>query len=132
MRRRTLLAGILALPAAVRADDQSDLMDAAAQLAGALSDGRAGAFFEPIDRSLPDHDKLQDYVNALVAQAEVTSSVQPVSFKGSSADFDWDMTLRARDGAGASENRRATISMRIARKKIVSLTPIDFFAPMRT
>src|SRR6267378_2234531 len=62
-----------------RADERSEVLDVIAPLADALTNGDALAFLKPIDRDMEGFAQLRDNVLALLAEAEVASSVDLIS-----------------------------------------------------
>jgi hypothetical protein len=129
-RRR--LTGLLALslPATLTADDRSDALDLISPLASALSAGDAEAFLNRIAEDAPDKARLGSNVRALLAQAEITSSVQLTSLQDGRAEVDWYMEIRSRARSMIMERRKATVIVRIRNAAIVSLEPVDFFKPV--
>lgn len=128
MTRRALIEAIV-FAAAARADD-SDILEIFAPLASALSDGDAVAFMRPIDKSMPDRDKLSDNVNALIAASEVTSSVELIRVDGEKVELDWSMQIKSRGGIGVTAQRQQTVTARIdSKKRILEIGPIEFFGP---
>ena len=124
MFRRAML---LALPAALLdADERTDALDAIAPLAAALSNGDAGALLEAIPK---DAEELRVNLKALIARAEVTSSVEVVSATKDSAELDWYLELRSRTTQTVIDRRREKVRIRHRRRKLLSLEPASFFAP---
>jgi hypothetical protein len=126
-RRALIQAVVFAVGA--RADD-SDILEIFAPLASALGDGDPIAFMRHIDKSMPDHDKLSDNVNALLASSTVTSSVELVRVDGDKVELDWSMQIKTRGATGVTALRQQTVSARISSKKrILEIGPIEFFGP---
>src|SRR5712692_302626 len=88
LSRRVILA-LLAAPlplfrpgSAGAADSHQEVFDLLTEMASALSEGNALAFLKPIDRAMPDYQKLQDNVVALVAQNDLASSIEVLKEQG--------------------------------------------------
>jgi hypothetical protein len=125
--RRTAIALIAAASPAV-ADERSDILEAVDPLAVALTDGDAGAFIRRIPADAPNYAELRDNVRALVAQAEVSSSVVVLKVENGAAELDWSMRIRSRATEMLLERRRGIVHVRVDRGKIKSLEPATFFA----
>jgi len=144
--RRVFLA-LLAAPlplcrpgAAGAADAHQEVFDLFTEMASALSEGNALAFLKPIDRAMPDYQKLQDNVGALVAQNDLASSIEVLKEQGNEkrreVELDWFLEIRSHEIHGPYERRRQIVKCRLERDKkkwkIVALEPVDFFAPPST
>ena len=144
--RRVFLA-LLAAPlplcrpgAAGAADAHQEVFDLFTEMASALSEGNALAFLKPIDRSMPDYQKLQDNVVALVAQNDLASSIEVLKEQGNEkrreVELDWFLEIRSHEIHGPYERRRKIVKCQLERDKkkwkIVALEPIDLFAPTST
>ncbi|HWR50452.1 MAG TPA: hypothetical protein VN428_05070 [Bryobacteraceae bacterium] len=103
--------------------------DAIAALAGALSDGDAGAFLARVDEHAPGYAELARNVRALVALGPAASSVDPVEDKGDaerrSMRLNWILDIRG-------SRRRATILCDLERRgdkwHVTRLEPVAFFS----
>jgi hypothetical protein len=115
--------------ALVRADARSDALEAVEPLASALAEGSAGLFMKPFPRNMPDYARLEANVVALIREAEVTSSIEISRLDGTQAELDWYMEIRLRTTGQVAERRRGTVTIRVEKKKIQSINPVDFFAP---
>ncbi len=88
---------------------------------------------------MPDYDKLKDAVTALANQAEITSSIEPVKDEGDDSkrtvDLDWYLQVRSLYPNGPIVTRREIVHCELRKEqkrwKIVSLKPIEFFAPAK-
>jgi hypothetical protein len=126
--RRALLA--LAGACLARAQDRTRFVDVLARLASALATSDAHEFMRWIDESAAERSRLGTLVEALVAQAEVTSSVDIIEVEGGTARADWYMEVRTRTPGTPVERRRREITVRINdRGRIVEIRPLEFFAP---
>jgi hypothetical protein len=130
MKRRTIL--LLALVAfAAAGDDRGDALEAVAPLATALSSSDASSFLRHLPPDLPNARELRENVSALIAAAEVTSSVEVIDAGDGAASLDWYMEIRSRSTAMVVERRRETVKIRYAKGKLQSIEPASFFAPPR-
>jgi hypothetical protein len=130
MKRRTIL--VLALAACVAAaDDHSDALEAIAPLATALSNNDASSFLRHLPPDLPNGRELRENISALIAAAEVTSSVEVIDAADGAASLDWYMAIRSRVTAMVVERRRETVKIRYGKGKLLSIEPASFFAPPR-
>jgi hypothetical protein len=125
--RWLLLSWLLATT--VAAEDSADVMETFAPLASSLSAGDVEGFLKPIDRQMQEFGKLRENVSALIALFDITSSVELVSVDAGKVELDWYLELRSKSGAGVAERRRQIVTARIEKKRILSIAPIEFFAP---
>jgi len=94
---------------------------------------------DAFDKDMPDYGKLKDAVAALTNQAEVTSAIEPMKDEGDDAkrsvDLDWYMQIRSLVQDGPIVTRREMIHCELRREgkrwKIVSIAPVEFFAPAK-
>ncbi len=129
---------LLALPL-LFADAQADVTDVVASMAAALTAVNVPAFMDAIDRDMPGYDTLRDQVTALVNQAEVTSSIEPIRNEGDDShrvlELDWYLEVRSLQQDGSIVRRREVIQCELRKEKkkwkVVSLKPLEFFAPAR-
>lgn len=127
MRRRLILALLAGLRG--RAATREEILEAVEPLASALSQGDANAFMAGVAADAPAREELRGAVAALIAFAEVTSSVQVLSADGARAEVDWYMQIRARASGAVVERRRAAVTVAVARRKVASIEPVRFFLP---
>ena len=126
-----------ALPAF--ADAHTEVMDLFGSMTSALADDNVPGFMSGFDKNMPQYDTLRTYMDALVAEAEVTSAMEPLKDEGDdqkrSVDLDWTMQIRSRVAAGPMVERHQTVHAELAKQKkhwrIVSISPLDFFAPAK-
>ncbi len=129
----TLLAGFLV------ADTRSDVVEVFTSMAAALSDGNVSIFMNAFDKDLPGYGKLKSDITALITQADVSSSVEPIKEEGADArhsmDLDWFLQVRSQLPDGPVVQRRQIVHCELRKEgnhwKIVSITPADFFAPAK-
>ena len=132
--RRAFLA---ALAAPLLADARQEILDLFTVMASALSEGNGLAFLDQVEHSMPNYDKLQQGIQALVAQNEVYSAIDVLKDDGDdrtrSVELDWFLQIRSREQTGPLERRRKIVKCRLARSKkkwkVMSIEPVSFFAP---
>ena len=125
MTRRTALL----LPAALFADQRSEVLELVTPLAAALSEGNADAFLRRIPDDSPDRSQLATYIQGLIAQAETTSSVRLLNVENGRAELDWYMEIRSRFTQAVMERRKRTLTVRLRNGALFSIEPIEFFRP---
>lgn len=129
------------------ADAHDDVMDVVASMAGALTEvngtgpyvvrGNVSRFMSAFNKDMADYGTIENNVTALVKQADVSSSIQTVSEDGDdqarTIDLDWVLEVRSLQQDGPVVQRREVIHCELRKEKkhwkIVSLKPVDFFAP---
>jgi hypothetical protein len=126
MTRRCLLLG---WPAATAAIAEDNILEVFEPLASALSTGDVEGFLKPFDRQMPGLGRLRENVSALMARFDITSSIELIRSDSGTVELDWYLELRGKEGAGVAERRRQTITAAVAKKRIRSMAPLDFFAP---
>jgi hypothetical protein len=130
-----LLAASLA--GGLRADTHADVVDVFASMAAALSDPNVPEFMKNFDKDMPGYDTLKIQIRALLTNADVSSSVEPVKDEGDESkrtvDLDWYLQIRSQYPTGPIVTRREVIHCELRKQgkhwKIVSLEPMEFFAP---
>jgi hypothetical protein len=120
----------LCLPALLLGDERSDVLDAVTPLASALSNGDAEEFMRRIAEDFPNRSQLANYIQGLIAQAELTCSVRLVNVETDRAELDWLMDIRGRATQMILERRKGTVFVKVRRRTVVSLDPITFFKPV--
>jgi hypothetical protein len=128
MRRRALLVLFGALASA---DERDDVLAAVEPLASALTQGNGYAFMEGIAEQAPNRGLLNETIDALIAYAEITSSVEVLRVEGGRAELDWYMQIRARATGAVVERRRGKVQVRVGGGKVQEIGPIDFFRTPR-
>ena len=132
--RRAFLA---ALAAPLMAGTEQEVLDLFTALASALSEGNGLAFLDRMDHSMPDYEKLQRNILALVAQNELVAAIDVIENEGDEQTravlVDWLLQIRSREETGTLVRRREIVKCRLERVKkkwkLASLDPIAFFAP---
>jgi len=144
--RRALLAALAGAPALAAADARDAFSDVLSDMTSALAGNETynigGAAFDPVaaagmfmshlDKSFPGREQLRANLESLLSTAVVTSSIEFVKVQEGEADVDWYMLFRSRSDGSEIERRRKVLNIHMnAKKKITSMTPIDFFAPVK-
>lgn len=135
--RSALLACVLA--ASLGAGAHDDVMELVTTMAGSLIEVNIPQFMAAFDKSMPDYDQLKANVTGLVAQAEVSSDIEPLMESGNdqkrSIDLDWLLQVRSLAQDGPLVRRRQIVHCELEKIKkhwkIVSIKPLDFFAPAK-
>jgi hypothetical protein len=121
------------------ADTHSDIIDVFTSMTSALSDRNVSEFMNAFDKDMPGYDTLKRQITGLMAPAEITSSVEPTKDDGDEStrkvDLDWYLQIRSLVPDGPIVNRREIIHCELRKQgkhwKIISLQPIEFFAPAK-
>lgn len=135
---KALLLASLTLVSA-QGDAHSDVIALFGQLSADLTNWNVAGFMDGFDKDMPGYDDLKTRVAALVNQAEVTSSIDPVEEAGDDTKYtlalDWFLQVRSLLDNGAIVERRQVVYCQLRKEKkkwkIVSLQPIEFFAPAK-
>ena len=130
--------GILACIALI-ADTHDDVVDLFASMAAALSEINVPQFMDAFDKDMPDYGKLKNNITGLVNQAEISSSVEPLKDDGDdtrrTVELDWYLEIRSLLPDGPIAHRRQVIRCELRKDKkrwrIVSMKPVEFFAPAK-
>lgn len=146
MTRRALLLASLA--ARLRADSADDVWELIASAARALSEatalpppnrGGAGPFLSFFDPRMPGYETLRANVAALIDQADLQSTLDPVDNDGDdrarNLSVDWQLRLTDPATGVTATRRQEIVKCRVEKQgrkwRIVSLEPLSFFAPPR-
>ena len=135
LRAALALVPTLGLLVCLHADTHDDVIDLFASMAAALSEINVPQFMDAFDKDMPDYDKLKTGATALVRQADVSSSVEPLSDEGDdtkrTVEFDWYLEIRSLLPDGPLVRRREVVHCELRKEKkhwkIVALKPIEFF-----
>jgi hypothetical protein len=119
------------------ADAHDDVMEVLTSMAGALTEVNVAKFMQAFSKSMPDYDSIQNNVTGLVRQSEVSSAIEPVNEDGDdqtrNINLDWSLEVRSLEQDGPVVQRRQMVHCQLRKEKkgwkIVSLQPLDFFAP---
>ncbi|HLG99552.1 MAG TPA: hypothetical protein VKX49_24810 [Bryobacteraceae bacterium] len=135
---RAILVACLAL-SPLYADSASEVIALVGSMTAALTDVNVPEFMDAFDQNMPGYDDLKTNISALVNQSDVTSSVETVQEGGDdkhrTIDLDWFLQVRSLVENGPIVERRQVIHCELRKEKnkwkIVSLKPLDFFAPAK-
>lgn len=131
MRRQFLFL----LSAPLLTAGEQNVNDLFTSLASALSEGNSQEFMKAFDPAMPGYAKLQANITALAGQAEIATSIDILREEESAVELDWFLQIRSLDPTGPLERRRQVVKCRLERRgkklRIVSLEPIELFAPLR-
>jgi len=133
LRAALALVPTLGLLVCLHADTHDDVIDLFTSMAAALSEINVPQFMDAVDKDMPDYDKLKIGVTALVRQADVSSSVEPLSDEGDdtkrTVDLDWYLEVLLPDNQLVRRREVVHCELRKEKKhwKIVALKPIEFF-----
>jgi hypothetical protein len=111
--------------------------DLLGRLATDLSDGDAARFLSHFDRAMPGYSRLRDLVGALLADGEVSSSIEIVRDSGGdqrrALELDWSLQIASPDQGTQASRRQARVKCAVERRgrswKVTALDPLDFFRP---
>lgn len=139
MKVARALVPLLLIGFSIQADTHDDVVDLFASMAAALSEINVPQFMDAFDKEMPDYNKLKIGVTALVNQAEVSSSVEPLKDEGDetirTVELDWFLEIRSLLPDGPIVNRREVVQCELRREKkhwkIVALKPLEFFGPAK-
>jgi hypothetical protein len=121
-------------------DTHDEIVDVIGNMANALSTVNAPKFMDAFDKTMPEYETLKSNVPPLMNQSEITSSIEIIKEDGDDTkrvlDLDWYLEIRSLLPDGPIERRREIIHCELVRKdkkhwKIVSLKPMNFFAPAK-
>jgi hypothetical protein len=143
--RRTILAGALAGCATLRADSADDAFDVVASAARALTEATALAppnrggpqiFLSYFDSKMPGFATLRANVTALIAQDDLSCSLDPVANEGDDKrrelEVDWILRLVATSTGIDARERHEKVKVRVEKQgrkwRITSFEPLSFFA----
>jgi hypothetical protein len=130
-----------------RADAHDDVIAVFTKMAAALTQtgvdggtsiaGNVDEFMSAFSRDFQEYDGLKQNVMALVNNAEISSALDPITEEPGSQtykiDVDWFLQIRSLQQDGPITSRREVIHCELRREKkqwkIISLAPVNFFAP---
>src|SRR5512143_3172204 len=102
------------------ADPAADAWELVTRLAAALGRSNAGEFLEACDPAMPGYADLRVNVNALVAEADAESGIDPVRNEGDTRardlEVDWSLHLTARAGILRATDRRSNVKLRVEKR----------------
>jgi hypothetical protein len=107
-----------------------------AELASSLSEGNAVAAMDTFDKSTPGYDTISANVFAMVAQADVSCTIDPIQQTGHTIEVDWFLKLNSKADEGPTERRQMHVNLTIQqtgkRWKIVRIEPASILDPPKT
>jgi hypothetical protein len=121
------------------ADAHDDVIEVVTSMAGALTEVNVTKFMEAFSKDMPDYGTIETNVTALVKQADVSSSIQPLMEDGDDQarkiDLDWTLEVRSLEQDGGIVRRRELVHCDLRKEKkrwkIVALKPLEFFEPAK-
>jgi hypothetical protein len=124
---------------ALVADTHGQIIDLFASMAAALSEINVPQFMDAFDKDMLDYNQLKGAVTSLVNQAEVSSSVEPLTDEGDdtrrTVELDWYLEIRSLLPDGPIVRRREVVRCELRKQKkrwkVVALKPIEFFGPAK-
>lgn len=136
---RSLLLWCALAAAALAADARTEITGELERMASGLSSANADTVLRPVADSLPGRAQLEENVRAMLRMAVVATTIEPREWKTEGArtvvTLDWFLEMR-RGGDGsvlASQRRRQLVTTEWEKQgkrwKLVSLSPLEFFAP---
>ena len=143
LSRRVFLCSTALFPtAALAADLPETPVNRLAILASALTGGDPVAALDCFFPSSPDFATIENYLEALTAQTQISCAIETISESGGDSaralETDWLLQLIAHTSVTSSERRRqsVTIQMRLDRQKgrqkwrIHNLAPLSILSPI--
>jgi hypothetical protein len=129
------LVPTLGLLVCLHADTHDDVIDLFTSMAAALSEINVPQFMDAFDKDMPDYGNLKTGVTALVRQADVTSTIEPLTDEGDdtkrTVELDWYLEIRSLLPDGPLVRRREVVHCELRKEKkhwkIVALKPVEFF-----
>jgi len=126
------------------ADAHDDVIEAVTSMAGALTEVNVPRFMAAFSKEMPDYGTIENHVTALVNNAEISSSIQPLNEEAAGEtykiDLDWLLEVRSLEQDGPLVRRREVVHCELRKEqtrknkphwKIVAIKPLDFFAPAK-
>lgn len=135
-RRALLLTTFGVLATRLRADSADQVWDLISSMASALTRGSGSEFVTVFDRTMPGFEELRNNVTALLAQAEVQSSIELVSNDGDdrkrTLEADWLLRITGRDNVSGAVKREERVKCQFEKQnkgwRVVSFAPLALFA----
>ncbi len=139
MRRLLIITalGLCAAGSLPASDAQQQVFDLFSKIASALADNDPAVFVESVDPAMPSFYDFRAELTALAGSAELTSSVEVIEDSGNDThrteELDWLLRIVSKSDSHTVEERHKSVKFRLERRgkkwKIVSIDPLDFFAP---
>ncbi len=97
-----------------------------ADLANYLSQDNGPGAMEAFDKSMPNYQTISNNVFAMVAQADVSCTIDPIEQNGKVIEVDWFLKLNSKADEGPTERRQMTVKLTIEKVgKKYKITAID-------
>ena len=104
-----------------------------ADLANYLSQGNAPGAMDAFDKSTPGYQTLSNNIFAMVAQADISCTIDPVEQNGNVIEVDWFLKLNSKADEGPTEQRQRTVKLTILKVgkkwKITAIDPPSILDP---
>jgi hypothetical protein len=104
-----------------------------ADLANYLSQGNAPGAVDSFDKSMPGYQAIANNIFAMVAQADVSCTIDPVEQKGSVIEVEWFLKLNSKADEGPTERRQMNVKITVGRVgkrwKIIGIDVPQILAP---
>lgn len=135
--RLLLLLTLVCAGLLLAADPFEDAFSSVNAVADSLTQQNPADFLARFQLPEKDQSELRGNVTALIAQAEVSSSIEVITHEGDEQvqklEVDWIVSIRSRVEGGASTQRREVARMELRKVKghwvIVKFQPIPMFRP---
>jgi hypothetical protein len=145
VRNTARSAALVCIAAAfASADAHDDVIEVVTSMAGALTEVNVPRFMAAFSKDMPDYGTIENNVTALMNNAEISSSIQPLSEEGDDQarkiDLDWLLQIRSLEQDGPLVRRREVVHCELRKDqtrknkshwKVVAIKPLDFFAPAK-
>ncbi len=73
--------------------------------------------------------QLGDNIRGLLAQAEITCSIDFKRSEKGRAELDWYMQIKSRASQSVLEQRKASVFVTLRDQAVCTIEPVDFFKP---
>lgn len=138
MRITALSAGIIVFAGLAQAAAEKTPFTSLANLATALSENDPDGALEYFDSNMQTYGQLEQKIEAITAQADISCAIDPVSDVDSNGthklDLDWFMQLKSQGDDAQVERRRERVQVEMRQIKgvwkITSISPISIFDPI--
>ncbi len=102
-------------------------------LASSLSEGNAVAAMDTFDKNAPGYNTISANVFAMVAQAEISCTIDPIQQTGQVIEVDWFLKLNSKADEGPTERRQMRVNLTIQQVgkhwKITRIDPPSILDP---
>jgi len=105
-------------------------------LASYLSEGNGPGAIDAFDKSIPNYQTLSDNIFAIVAQADVSCTIDPIEQKGNVIEVDWFLKLNSKADEGPTERRQMNVKVtinKVGKKwRITAIDPASILDPPKS